>query len=466
MTSALARYSAILSALLALLGTAVWLAHGAPDIPVRGLAWHTVSTDFLVDLWQLAPWASRLALILISPSVLLGGLLCLFLLLRGSHKAYVRELGVGLGWWVLVIFNMAILPAVPGAVAWPIPLPILVAADVVMLVMSLGCTYAFMRFWASFPRPVSADDVTTFLVASLRSDLASMSSWRQRWNKLLSPKHDPNWAEYRARKFAAVNRAILTSYLSPGPLVKLAALTVAAVSGLLWRAEAYMPDSDLGIGLSMVPFVVLTTMFIMPWSTLANILRMRRATGDEEERRKIEWVRASFWIAIVLFFSFTALSNAPLLYQGIFGGDALSPESVFALMDLQFLAPLLAPLLILIALMVSIFYRGDVDPKLALRGVTLWTVLGVLLTLIFAFVERSVAVKLSAMLGLAPQTGYVTAGAVVAATFQPVRKIAEKQVNRFVERVLQTAALSDTKPVAAKRKPRKKPVRLRRRSAT
>ena len=465
MTSALARYSAILSALLALLGTAVWFVHGAPDLPKLTPVWHTTATDFLVDLWQLAPWASRLALILISPSVLLGGSLCLFLLLRGSNRTYIRELGVGLGWWVLVVFYMAILPAIPGAVSWPIPLPILVAGDVGMMFMSLACTHAFMRFWANFPRPISAEDVTAFLVKSLRRDIASMSSWRQRWNKLLSPKRDLNWVEYRARKFATVNHAILACYLSPGRLAIAAAITIAAIAGALWRADAYMPNSDVGHALSMLPFTVLTFIFIMPWANLANIFRMRRATGDAEERRKIEWVRVSFWIAIVLFFAFAALSNAPLLYQGIFGGDALSPGVAFSMMDLQFLAPLLAPLLILFALIVSIFYRGDVDPKLALRGVTLWTVLGVLLTLIFALVERSVAVKLSAVLGLAPQTGYVTAGAVVAATFQPVRKIAERQVNRFVERVL-PGSESQAEQKKSARQPRKNSARLRRRSAS
>src|SRR5262249_53385994 len=46
---------------------------------------------------------------------------------------------------------------------------------------------------------------------------------------------------------------------------------------------------------------------------------------------------------------------------------------------------------------------------------------------------------------LPQQTGYVTAGAIVAATFQPMRKQLEKQVNRFVERVLPETLLASGK---------------------
>ncbi|HSC46578.1 MAG TPA: adenylate/guanylate cyclase domain-containing protein, partial [Gammaproteobacteria bacterium] len=101
-----------------------------------------------------------------------------------------------------------------------------------------------------------------------------------------------------------------------------------------------------------------------------------------------------------------------------------------------------APTILFIAMGLSIQYRGTIDPKLALRGFTVWTVLSLVLTLIFVFVERTVALRLVGWWHLPPQTGYVTAGAIVAATFQPVRKQLEKRVNRFVERVLPTSLLA------------------------
>lgn len=471
MTSALARYSGILSALLTLFGVADWVLQGAPGLPMLAPAWHTVATGFLYDLGELAPWAPRLALILICPSLLLSAVLSLFMLLRGSGTAYVRYLGAGLGWWSFALFYMTILPVLPGVMSWPLPLPALVCADVVTLVMSLAAAYAFLRFWSAFPRPITSAELQAFLVEKTRRDFAALSPWRQRWARLLTPTRDPDWIGYRARRFGALNRAIFGHHLQPSRLVTAVALAIAAVAGLLWRVDAYLHDRELAGMLGMVPFVVLLFIFMLPWINLANILRMHRATGSAGERRKIEWVSASFWIALVVFFTFAALSNMPLLYQGIFGGDALSPGTAFQLMTLQFLTPLLGPLLLLLALTVSIFYRGEVDPKLALRGITLWTLVGVVLTLVFALVERSVAVRLGALLGLPPQTGYVAAGAVVAATFQPIRKLAEKQVNRFVARALPAAGSNDAKPDAGQpknggRKRRKKTARLRRRNAT
>lgn len=464
MTSTLARYSAILSALLALLGTVVWILHGAPDIPTRVLAWHTVATDFLVDLWQLAPWASRLALILICPSLLLSAVLSVFMLVRGSATAYIRYLGVGLGWWSFALFYMAVLPALPGAMSWPLPLPLLSFADVVALLMCLAAAHAFLQFWAAFPRPITSAELQTFLVEKTRREI-SMSPWRKRLAKLVTAMDDPHWIESRARRAGALNRMIFGHHLQPTRVVTVAALVVTIGAGLLWRIAAYLHDRDLANTLGMVPFTVLLFIFALPWVNLANILRMHRAIGSVADRRKIEWVSASFWIALVLFFTFVTLSNLPLIFDGLFGGELFSPTTAFQLMTLQFLTPLLGPLLLLLALMVSIFYRGEVDPKLALRGVTVWTLLGVLLTLIFALVERSVAVKLGVLLGLPPQTGYVVAGAVVAATFQPIRRVAEKQVNRFVERAL-PGIQSQARPQSPKRQPRKRSSRLRRRSAS
>ena len=109
-----------------------------------------------------------------------------------------------------------------------------------------------------------------------------------------------------------------------------------------------------------------------------------------------------------------------------------------------------APLLFVVALALSIFYRGTLDPRLVLGRFTLWSVLGVLLTFLFMLLERSLAIKAVQWLELPPETGSLFAGAAIAATFQPIRRRTESAVTDWVSRVMPTVSrLGNTRLEAA-----------------
>lgn len=465
MTSALARYSAILSALLALLGVAAWVLQGAPDVVSLPRVWMTTSGELAVILHKSVPLFTRATLFIVAISAAFAALLALLTLLRGSGTGYVRYLGIGLGWWSLGFFVLLAAPALPSLTALALPLPFLVAGDVLGFLLMLGASLALQRFWTSFPREISLEELHAFIVKRERSSYPGLGSWRARLSRLVLGDRAPQFMESRVAASGRMQRRMLQNSLWPGRGAQLALLATAVAGGLLWRLAQILPQREADASFP-IPFVIFGALLFLPGAHCLNILRMHRVRGTQAERRKIEWVWASFWIAIVLFVPVLALFALSFLDIVVFDAAGLDPAVVTGAIALLLLAPLCAPLCLLVALMVSIFYRGDVDPRLALRGITLWTLVGVLLTLVFALVERSVAVRLGALLGLPPQTGYVAAGAVVAATFQPIRKLAEKQVNRFVARVLPAAGRDETKPDKPKRKQRKRSARLRRRSAT
>jgi hypothetical protein len=424
----------------------------------------TVSGELAVILHRSVPLFTRATLCIVAISAAFAALLALLTLLRGSGLGYVRYLGTGLGWWSLGFFMLLVAPAVPSITALLLPLPILVAGDVLGFLLMLGASLALQRFWTSYPREITVEELHSFILERERDGYAGLWSWRARLFRLLLGERAPAVMESRIAASGRMQRSLLQNSLWPGRSAQAALLATALAGGLLWRLSgaSHMPLADASFP---IPLVIFAALLFLPGAHCLNILRMHRVNGTQEERRKIEWVWASLWIAIVLFVPVLTLFALGLADIAMFDVAGLSPIMVTGAIALPLLVPLCAPLCLLVALMVSIFYRGDVDPRLALRGITLWTLVGILLTLVFALVERSVAVKLGALLGLPPQTGYVAAGAVVAATFQPIRKSAEKQVNRFVARVLPAVGPNEIKPESPKRR-RKRPARLRRRGAT
>lgn len=214
-----------------------------------------------------------------------------------------------------------------------------------------------------------------------------------------------------------------------------------------WRLWGLVPETGLWGSSLLTAIFGFFLLLCGPGLQCARLFRFHRALGSQEDRRKIEWIGAALWIALLLFLLPAAVT--PLLYLAERWYPHLEFEQGWTGVYLL-LSWMSGPLILIFALALSIFYRGTVDPRLALRGVTVWTLLGIVLTLIFVFVERSVAQRAVAWMALPPQTSLVTAGAIVAATFQPIRKMTEKYVNRFVERVLpETMLASGTRKLAA-----------------
>ena len=425
-TSRLARILAMAGAILVLACVMAWMLDGAPNVPdvsfyvgnsADPYIGHQRFTITATTIWMLSSahrWGSYVALLIIAISVVSAASLSLLTLLRGGSEI-IRLLGVGLGAWsfsICYLYFFTALPLFDWFVAWH--KYVRVGFDVLAAEILLVSTWAFITFWRNFPRPVSREELERF-----RTGATAGGSWLTALSR---------------RDFGGT-----FSLLARVPSGVWVALAVGAtvLIGFGIRLSVFPGDPFIGWAIFGLPVLL-----FLPGVWCLRLFQFHRAVGDLGDRRKIEWIWAAMWFWIVLMLLPAVVMPVWLVAEHWF------PELAFehGLIGTYILFVwLCAPLVFIAALAMSILYRGSIDPRLALRGFTVWTLLSVVLTLIFVFVERTVALRLVGWWHLPPQTGYVTAGALVAATFQPMRRYAERNVTRFVERVLPTSLLASGK---------------------
>lgn len=173
--------------------------------------------------------------------------------------------------------------------------------------------------------------------------------------------------------------------------------------------------------------------------TLAFIYSFQRLKtnyvyGDEEARRKIAWIFICLpplgAIFIALFLSFILL--------GVMGHTELGMQ-LFAVLTVIF--PPVAALIVLVAVMMSVFYRGTLDPRLVMTKTTLYSFVGLLTTMIFVAIEGAVSSQVVLRLGLPSQSGAILAGTASALIFGPVRNRVELAIEKRVEAILPLSAI-------------------------
>jgi class 3 adenylate cyclase len=268
--------------------------------------------------------------------------------------------------------------------------------------------------------------------------------WRKRL--YLRDRNEAEWIEKQRRQLMSIGSRSFEFITSRKGLI--IQLGVALLVALLWRPGWHeaIKNSDLRALIALFSLIPLYMLLTLVGTQIAGIIRFHREKGTPEEAQKVEWIRASYVVILVLLA--VPVNLLPLwMVLGFLGGEPVVMwmihhnvlvNSVYALM-LAFMA---SPLIYLLALGASIFARGTIDPRLAVRGFTLWTLLGLVITFLFVLIERAVAMKVVAVFKLPPESGAVVAGAIIAATFIPIRGFAEKWVRRWVERWMPATLLA------------------------
>lgn len=200
--------------------------------------------------------------------------------------------------------------------------------------------------------------------------------------------------------------------------------------------------SGLGGGIVFVMFATLMLLFVLGiWFAFASMNHVYRF-GTSVERQRVGWLRGA-GLAVV----------APLLICVVF---LFLPqwlkEMLTGRFKTEFLLAVLAYMVLLpqifaLAISSAVIQRGVLDPRTGFKRFTIWTVLSVLITLLFVLVERFVALKIVAWFQLPPDTGAVMAGAIIAITFVPLRNVVSKQVTRLAERWLPVSLVADGEQV-------------------
>ena len=421
MGSRASRILAMVCSAAALVCVVAWLFAGAPNVPHINLLTDPTSDVYSRNgdeslgwflIWGLAyawPLAAHLVLAILALAVASAAGLSLVILTRSERKGAVGDLGVGLGLWSLSVTYLGLFTVVTVFEFFNrLPFSLRMACDVAAFLLLFASGRAVVRFWMGFPRSVDEAELAGFIGG---------------------PR--------AAKPVSGAARALGIGF----------SLVCMVWMGLLWRGVWDVPFFS-GIFDTLVSLLLigmaLGSIGALGWPVLKclRLLRFHRAVGSPEERARIEWIWTALWIAVILCLLPAVVGPVMALGENWFPELAFDWGWIGIYLILAFLT---APLIVIVALALSVFYRGAVDPRLALKGFTVWTLLGVALTLVFVFIERMVATRVVLLMHLPPQTGYVTAGALVAATFQPIRKRMETWVNRFVERVLPETLLASGK---------------------
>ena len=283
---------------------------------------------------------------------------------------------------------------------------------------------AVARFLLIFPRPVDFDSIA-----------------RSPWFGRSAGKADPGATLAKWMGSIRSGSAVMAAChrgLVDGRLLLLAPI---AAFGLMAGERALrlaFPAHSLwwaGIGIAVLfPAALLLVFGIYPMA-IASTRHLYR-NGSDAERRRVAWLRAVMLGAGVFFFLVVVV---PILVRKI-GGPNVIPQAVDGLLLLVMLA---APTLLILGLAFAVLYGGALDPRVAVTRATLWTVLGVAITLLFLLLERFVAVRVVDLLGMPKETGLVLAGGVIAATFVPLRRAAERAVTRLADRYLPIEVVAD-----------------------
>lgn len=450
------RWSAIAASAAALAIYATWfLAGAALPFEILGGSRESPLLQVFGQFTRLSPVAGGALLYLAAITGTAAALLSLNLLTRGSALAAARHLGNAMGWAALCVVYLFFVSATPPFVAYlPESLVGLLLCDLGGFVLLAFSSAAFVQFWVVYPRQVPAEERAAFATMLQEKELGKLPA-RMRWLIEQSKRMDRMFGidSSRSRVQAHTMRAYLR-VVDGGVLCFLLIFSVVIVP--FWRAALIVPASYSDL-LSICWVIGLNALimptFICMFFTIDNI-KLHRALGSVAERKSVEWVRAGMminYVAIMLTVGAMALMAFSIMLLHLFFPQIASQ------LILQFKAewPLLtwlgwsaffsfgtAPLILILSLAASILYRGTLDPRLVVGRFTLWSVLGLLLTFIFVLIERAVAMKLVEWFDFPPQTGLIAAGAVVAATFQPIRKFTEKWAAAWTARLMPTSILA------------------------
>jgi class 3 adenylate cyclase len=278
------------------------------------------------------------------------------------------------------------------------------------------------RFLVVFPRPLDGESVMATFWARRKRRAAPRTDGSGNWTRRL---HDPE----------APSRVLLPWHaaLVNGRMVWLAPLAVATVALFGEALERLVPWMGWG-GLGVTLIIVCTGWYVLyglpfAWASPAHLYQ----NGLPEERRRVAWLRALGMMMAVAIAGLVLLA----IVQAVFVRSRFLPLAGLLMLALELL-----PLLLVAGLAFAALRGNALDARLAFTRVTVWSFLGLSMTIAFLLVERYVAVKLVAWLSLPADSGAVLAGAAIAATFLPLRRATERTVTRIAERYLPLAAIA------------------------
>lgn len=303
-------------------------------------------------------------------------------------------------------------------IAWNIALQMAATAA------GLLSPWFLLRFFMGYPR-APTDDEWAAHFARLAAEEGDRI--RQGWRKHVygGQKARPLVKESRLSTFRFLRAHGLTTLLA-------FALVAAIIDGTA-AAGGERAHKVLQAFASSTSYMAILLVMVFAFEALRY--HVRNAIADD--RRRIDWIYGTllvgglivaavgplWWASMMVLIPRIEQAGVPIAGPVLFMGPISLAIQLYALA-------------FVVALALSIFSRGTVDPRLALGRVTVFGAVSLVLALLFLVFERAVALQVASWLGISPEYGVLIAGVLVTASFAPVRSRMEKVANAFLLRYL------------------------------
>lgn len=318
------------------------------------------------------------------------------------------------------------------AIGWEPQGIVRLAFDTLAITAIPAAAILLVRYFMGYPRQILVEEWAEYDLRKHQERVA-----RGGWRAWLYPKQ-AKFLQIGAAGAERTRAAAAWTYralLSRGILVTCACIALCVA--LMDQVVTASPAPAL-LMLHIVSGTVLPVVSLaMGLGLTLQCLHLHRYHALPEDRDRWAWLEQAIfligWFAVLL----GPVTFVAMAFANRIGGTFLEQGPP----DVLFLAPIIIAvafiqLAFLFVLALSVFYKGAADPRLAMRKITVFGVLGLILAFVFVLVERTLALQATKLLGLSSESGILIAGAAIAATFGPIRAGTERAMSRHLARWL------------------------------
>ena len=391
------RVVALTSAILALAIVVHWYYQGA-SIPTGQLKHPFTPAWMLFNEFDEDP---RWLVALVMHTTALLVLLCAgaaVLLLRSRMFSLVKNLALtfGVGSLCLSLFGFV-------TPIWEVQFPQSLFLNSAAVTAFLYALYLWPKFFRVYPTTLDSTDIARSL---------------EERDQRLAAKY--RWIKASSHGFYTQAHSSSIYDLLDSPRLFVLLLTNGLLLAVLWETGPALAAFGLFL---FAPFAT----FLSAWNAYhklhANFLLSK---GDDRER--IRWIQGAAWIALLIIT--TSLFLRHILERFVFQSSGSEMSSL-----LIFMAPQVAAIIVVLGFLVSVFYRGDIDPALAVSKSATYSIIALVFTAGFVAVEAILESQIIIRLGL-PSGNYsaIISALITTAIVEPIRRRVEPLVDTVVKR--------------------------------
>lgn len=397
-------------------------------------------------------WLTHLNLVLIAAVGLMASGLSLFIVLKSEVTPATRRLAAALA---LAPISAAYLFVVNTHGAYRQALQLdadpfaQLAASFLAYAAGLASVCLLVQFFLGYPRRPGEEELRAFYRKLYEERLEKVrNGWRRRiYGRRIAgsgkPARSPLLRALGGE--GALEEAMAWKFFASRWPIAIALALALASAGVDYYVQQQLassgaqPDKATRLLQAAMWAVSFMAMFTAMGAAFQGLqYHHREAIADD--RARIDWIYGTLLVAGIILTAIGPVWWALLilLLPGIEPGSG-----PMLLLDPIVVGAELFLLAFVVSLALSIFYRGAVDPRLAMRRISVFGLMSLVVAVLFVLLERAVAMKIVAWFQLPQETGSLIAAAAVAGTLAPVRSTAERSITAFVSRFLPLDSLME-----------------------